>query len=353
MRGGAELSFVRSLFACRLGACRIGAGGSAVRWVAAGALTLAGAGAAAQEYEFTYGAGSGLGGSVSFDATAAGTLIGDWDPTTNPGGTRTKPGLFGSFGATENVAVPVSLGASLGGSLATQSTGGLRLDLNAGAGIATVRGFEADLLGGGGAVTLPASVSLLFDPFRTRQPDAVFPGGVPLSVPVGGVSLTELRAVQTGPAGIGTLTDLGGGGFAFTVVTAVELTARFEVFGQSIELTVTPTVLPLTGTILTSGDTATLSSLAEVDVSRLVNPDAALPQFALDLPTLLPPGGSAGLLFDLVLSELGLTLDASLAVEASGVLVPGPSAGVVLACAVGVAGARRRRRGPGASTIAR
>ena len=67
---------------------------------AAGALHLA----PAQLYDFNVVAPpSGISGNLAISARTQGTLVGNYDQTNNPTGTRTKPGLFGSFDPTENV----------------------------------------------------------------------------------------------------------------------------------------------------------------------------------------------------------------------------------------------------------
>jgi hypothetical protein len=89
---------------------------------AAGALHLA----PAQLYDFNVVAPpSGISGNLAISARTQGTLVGNYDPDTNPNGTRTKPGLFGSFDPTENVPVEVRIGAAIGGE--HQPSGGRNL----------------------------------------------------------------------------------------------------------------------------------------------------------------------------------------------------------------------------------
>src|SRR4051812_21226103 len=71
---------------------------------------------ASTSYDFVLQPTSGLTTtSASATAKTSGTLIGDWDAVTNPTGTRTKPGLFGTFGDTENVAVPATINFATSG----------------------------------------------------------------------------------------------------------------------------------------------------------------------------------------------------------------------------------------------
>jgi hypothetical protein len=317
---------------------RISTSAAVVAWVL-------GTGAASalppQTFDFTFNPGSGLSGSLNIDVSNSGTLIGDWNAKSNPTGTRTKPGLFGSFGSTENIPVPVTLGAHVGGTLATHTAGAFRLTLDPASGSVAIAEYATDFLSSGPA-TLPATVSMSFSTFRTRTPDSTYIGGIPLSIPIGDVQLTAMSAVQTGPAGIGTLTPTGANTYDFTVAAAVELSASFSVLGSAFELPPTPVVLPLAGQITVTGSTAQLTSLVPLKFQNTTDPGAALPQFPLDLPTILPPGGTAHLLMDLILDEISANLAATLATNATGTLIPAPPAAALLPVAWLVAARRRR-----------
>ena len=90
---------------------------------AAGALHLA----SAQLYDFNVVAPpSGISGNLALSARTQGTLVGNYNPDTNPNGTRTKPGLFGPFEPTENVPVEVRIGAAIGGNITRQAGGAFR-----------------------------------------------------------------------------------------------------------------------------------------------------------------------------------------------------------------------------------
>src|SRR4051812_7529727 len=68
------------------------------------ALLCATARGAPQPYDFLIDpAGSPADVALDISAKTSGTLVGDYDPLANAAGTRTKPGVFGTFGATENV----------------------------------------------------------------------------------------------------------------------------------------------------------------------------------------------------------------------------------------------------------
>lgn len=296
----------------------------------------------AQSYDFESTALAGLVGTTDFSASTAGTLIGDWDADTNSGGTRTKPGFFGSFGATENVEVPVSLGFGLGGAINSRTASTFGLDANLGAGTVAMSNFTADFLADG-PISLPASISLAFDSFRTRNPDSVYPG-VPLDLPFGQLSLVALTATQVGGAAPGTLSPAGGGVNDLNLLIPVTIQASFEgLGGQMFDLGPLPVVLPVQGELAVSGQTASLTASAAIDLANMAQPGAALPQFPLGLPTALPPGDTANLLFDLMLDEIGASIDATLTLDATGTLVPAPSAAFALCSGLLFASPRRRR----------
>ncbi|MGP1347977.1 MAG: hypothetical protein ACTS3F_15080 [Phycisphaerales bacterium] len=312
--------------------------------VAAIAAGWAAATASAQVYDFSFTpAASGLAGTANFGASTSGTLIGDWDETNNPGGTRTKPGAFGPFGSLENLPVPVSLGTDIGGNINTQTTGGFRASLDTALGSIQISDYSADFLSSG-PISLPATISLLFDTFRTRSPDSLYIGGFPLEIPFGSLDLTTLSANQNAPAALGTLDPLGGNAYAFNAIVPVELNASFSFLGDPLTLDAIPLAIAITGQLTLDGDSASLSSLTPIGFAQSFEPGTALPQFPLPLPTILPPGGTAGLLFDLTLNNISAELDTTFAASATGVLVPSPAP--VAMFGVALIGASTRRRSP-------
>lgn len=310
--------------------------------IGASAVVFAATLAHGQVYDFTLNTTtSGLAGSADFGADTSGTLVGNYDATANPTGTRTKPGLFGSFGETENIAVPTTLGLGVAGPLSSRASGGFRASLQGDGGVVTISDYAVNLLHSG-AITLPATLSVSFDSFRTRNPTSTYVGGFPLSIPFGDATISRLEAVQLTPA-TGTLTPTGGGVYDFSVTMLAGLTAEFSVLGAALPATTIPVPITLEGQIMLNGGVADLMSVQPLAFSNTVNPGIALPQIPLDLPTVLPPGSTASVLFDLLLDSVGTSLDTTLTTKATGVLVPTP-AGVALLGLAGVLAARRRRR---------
>jgi hypothetical protein len=278
----------------------------------------------AQLYDVLTTPASGLVGSIDLEANTSGTLIGDWTNDTNPTGTRTKPGTFGSFGPTENVAVPTSLGLGLGGNLNSRTDASFQLNLNPGAGTASLSNYSANFLADG-PIDLPAEISIAFDTFRTRNPDSLFPG-LPITLPFGNLQLATLSATQTGPSTVGTLTPAGGNTYDLTLLTPVSLSASFEGLGQMFDIGYIPFLLPLQGQVTITGDTLSLLATTPLDLASSFDPGVALPEFPLPLPTILPPGDTANLLFNLMLDEIGFELLGTITLDARGTLVPAPSA---------------------------
>lgn len=296
------------------------------------------------QYDFTLDMQrSGVDLAVDAGALTIGTLIGNWDLNSNPAGTRTKPGLFGSFGAEENVAVDLELGLRLRGRVNTRSAGAFRFALDTQAGTVATSGYSVDLLAGGSA-NLPLTISLLTDSFRTRNPSSTYIGGIPIDLPIGDVTLTRLTATQIDGPSVGVLTPLGGNEYDFAALFSVEIEAAFDLLGNEFILPATPFPFGFQGRLTLNGGSAELMSLDAIDLSQVTNPDLALPQFPFDLPTILPPGDTAHLLFDLLLSEVALSMNGSYETYANGTLVPAPGAAGLLLLGMGAVVGRRRRR---------
>ncbi|HZW11296.1 MAG TPA: GC-type dockerin domain-anchored protein [Phycisphaerales bacterium] len=271
-----------------------------------------------QTFEFTISPhASSLAANLGFDAQTTGTLTGDWIADANPGGTRTKPGLLGAFGPAENVPVDVALGLSLGGDIDGATSGSFRITLDAASGEIGVEGFDADLLAGG-TPSLPALLSVEAESFRTRQPDSAYPG-VPTDLPAGEFRLTDLSLAQVPGPVSGAMTELEPDRFGFTLVAPAVLNAAFDLNGWPVEIAA-PTELMLAGEITVSGGAATLTAVHWIDHAELQQPGVPLPQFPMELPTVLPPGATAHVLVDLALDEVATSIVGRLVLSAEGVV---------------------------------
>lgn len=274
-----------------------------------------------------------------------GTAIGTYDPAVDPGGTRTRPGLDGPFGPTNNEAVPLTFAGELGDHIEQLVAGGFQMSLSPDAQSAQVSGLSANLLTSG-----PPSfgASVLFytaDGFRTRSPDLDYPGGSPLQLPLVVATLTSLSVSQEGAASGTASPGPGPGQWSFSVVTMVNLSATFTYLGNSFSAPAqAPMPLALAGVMTVSGNSATLTSVAPADLSNSVNQQTNLARFPFDLTQVSTPDLTAHLLLDLVVSNVTASIGGELTLNAEGVLVPPPGAAGVLVLGMGMASRRQRRR---------
>lgn len=245
--------------------------------------------------EFPVDPGSTLTIDGVLSVQLAGTVIGDWDEETNPDGTQTRPGLWGGSG---NQPIDLEMTFNQPLSLNGGIDGSMRFELGEVPETCTLDdvSWTVDTSGSSGAV----SVTLLYETFRSINPDSLYPGGIPIELPLGETQITEARFEQ----------ELPGGGTAFENpedpgVYNVSVTAPGTLFLTLDTLgTPTPLVLPLTllleGTYDNSTGGASLhltSLLQSEDQSDL--PDTPIPTIPFELPTIIPAGDFAGVLLDL------------------------------------------------------
>lgn len=308
---------------------------------AVGALRLA----PAQLYDFNVVAPpSGISGNLAISARTQGTLVGNYDQTNNPNGTRTKPGInpFDPFGPTENVPVNVSIGAAIGGNINRQASGTFRATVDGGNNTITFENLSLNFLANGTA-TLPVTLTLAGQSFRTRNPSSTYIlPSQGISFPIGTVNLSQFTAVQTG-VGAGVLTPAGVDTYDFTAGVLVDLTLAANLLGNPLAQTI-PFVLPLQGQVVVQGNSAVITSLQQLNFSQSFNPNLDLPAFEFGLPTILPPGLTANLIFDLTLEEIGFEVDLDINLRAEGTLVPEPASVSALGLGLTALLLRRRRR---------
>ncbi|QDV07608.1 hypothetical protein Poly30_31350 [Planctomycetes bacterium Poly30] len=284
----------------------------------------------AQTFDYAFDAAAS---SITIDTNVAldltGSLKGVFDAVSNPGGTRTVLGVFGDNGLNNEVPVTITLGvdALIGGAV----VGTFELDYEPVLGAATVSGLFATI-GAGGSSSADLTVTLTYDTFRSLNPNSVYIGGFPLTLPLGAAAVTDVVLTQIGPGAGTAVPGAAAGSIDLDAAVTAELSFNVDLSalgGTGITpVGPLPIVLPLTGAFdLADCGTVFSATSSSVQSQSLPNPfPFDLVDQALPLPTILPPGGTADLLLNASLDALRLdgTVTASLVASAgsSGRTVP-------------------------------
>lgn len=244
---------------------------------------------------------SGLAADIDLTFVTDGNLIGDFHIDDNSEGTRTKPGLFGTFGPEENEPVAAALLPAISGSPDTEAAGQLVLLVDHDAATASFHDFFADLLANGPA-DVALNITVDFDSFRTRAPDSLYIGAA-LPLPIDSAALTALQLTQVGP-GTGALQEEEDGVYSLTLNGDVELSGAIDLLGTVVDIP--PMLVPLAfdGTLDLRGGAAELAATGPLEFVDGTDLDIPLPDFPLDLPTILPPGATAHLILQLTASSI-------------------------------------------------
>lgn len=263
--------------------------------------------------------GASLGFSNTIFAPSTGTLIGNYDATTNPTGTRTIPGLFTGSG---NNLIPLSLDLEVGGENATSPGGGLTLLTNVGAGTFAIAALDIDLLNET-VITLPITATIEYSTFRTVSPTFVYLGGIPLELPLGDARVVVLSAtLADGPSG-GTMTANGDGSYALAGAAALNIAFQAEVLDQPVDGGEVQVIAPVSGTFTPASDGLSGSLALAIDISNsgeVPGPFPAVENLPFDLPT-LNPDAPAHVLLTLEFQRIEVSLGGSVAGVATGPLL--------------------------------
>lgn len=248
--------------------------------------------AAEQNYQCVLSAASSLDQSTALSVPLAGTFIGDYDATTNPTGTRTRPGLFGGSG-NQPIAFTSTVASGVEIDSATP-TGSFELSFDSATGQVQVSKLFMDALGGRvGAIGTDIVIS--FGNFNTQQPTATYFGVSNLALPVDSGELSRADATQTGAA-IGAATANGDGSWAFAVAVPVDFLTEGTALGQPFGGTPIPAVLALAGTLTPVEGGLLVTVAAAADGTGPLPALGKLTAMPFDMPTYLPPGSTAHLL---------------------------------------------------------
>ncbi|MBM4104801.1 MAG: hypothetical protein FJ257_00600 [Phycisphaerae bacterium] len=273
--------------------------------------------AAATQYRFDVDAKeSAITLDLSIGIPIVGSLIGDYDATNNPTGTRTLPGIFGGSG---NQPIPYTGDLAFGGTIVGDTTGSFDIVWSPGQPTAAVEGLSLNLLGGVPG-ELDLTLTFLYSTFRTFAPNSLFPGGVPIPVPLGTATIDSVVMTQTG-AGTLVVTPAKGGGYAVLGGVPVEVITTITQGGQVFEVGPTPAVVPISGTMVPGPNTLAIEFSLESSQTITQPVGQPFPDQTLDLPTVLPPGGLATVIFSGTIESIEATTGFSLVVDAFGAAV--------------------------------
>jgi len=247
--------------------------------------------------------------SLSVSVPLSGSLIGNYDPVTNPGGTRTRTSIFGNA----NVPIPFTADVRAGLRMDTVPSGSMKVTMG-GIDLFIVTDLSLNMLSGGSAL-IGATLDLSNPVFYTSNPTAIFPGNLPpLPIPAG--AITSLSFQQTSPTfGVMVETDVAGT-YDFLALVPADLTFHIQVLEESVDLEASPILLPIAGRLARDGDSITME--AGVDYSVQVPVPVQLDPLVnepFDLPTLLGP---AHVLFNADFGELTAENAVSLSLVADG-----------------------------------
>ena len=235
---------------------------------------------------------SSIDGEFQQSTYMPGTLIGNWDPKTNPEGTSTLPGFWGGSG---NNLIGVELTPSLGGPFDSPCMGGLSIELDIQNGLVTIENLLLSAFDNGPA-TFPVTLGMLYETFRTVQPESLFPGGIPIDIPLGEGSLTTMRFEQV--VGVTTeLAPISTNLWSYYVDIPVMITIEALVIGTETGPLVSLGLLQLSGTIELLNNQYQFMGTTSFKSSEVVeDPLIAFENIPFEAPTILPAGQIAHLL---------------------------------------------------------
>jgi hypothetical protein len=262
-------------------------------WVAASLTTVMATG-----NEFILSSDGSMTLQGSLGTVLTGTLIGDWDEVNNPDGTRTLPGVWGGSG---NNPIPIELTMTIAFDGDSVPTGPLDLVLDPTTASATITGLAWIVLP---ETVLPATMTatVLYDTFRTVAPNSLYPGGIPVEIPLGEATISDVTIMQTASA-VGTATPVDGQPGAHDILVPVPATLSLVVSNEALgEVPMEfPIILNIDGVHQIGNATDMLTMTVEAAFDQAGDlPGTPLPTIPLEMPTIIPPGDeTAGVLLDL------------------------------------------------------
>lgn len=279
-------------------------------------LTLFGlaANAGAQTFTFTINSTtSSYKETTTGSSPVVGNLIGNYSAT-NLTGTRTKPGVVGSWGATENDPIAFTGIATASSTATTPVTGSFVLVLDTTHLTVKVEKYTSTFFG-----TTPASVILGLSPkigaFQTKNPTFIYPA-ITSTVPLGPLAVKNLKVVQGTTPGVGVLKLLAPHVYGFSVLFPSVVSSTVSVGTHSTVVT-TPAFFGLSGAVTITGATASFAeTVTTTNQTSLLKLPTTLPTFPVSLPTFST--AKANVLVTATVTSGQLKASTSLVVKAAG-----------------------------------
>ena len=263
---------------------------------------------------------SSLGYSGDTYAPFPAVIVGDFHPTNNPSGTLTRLGVSGGSG---NQQISGIGSLSIGGETSAAPSGSFRLLVDFQNLTVSIEDFVLDFFGG-----VPAQLGaqvMLFTPstFHTIAPSSVFIGGSQPPMQVGSAVANSLVISQTSAAQGAFLVEKDDNVFGFSIPLEASYALSLTALGQSVRSgEPIAGTMPLDGTLV-FGEGGMLSISFEVaHAETFLQPLGIAPfaSFPVELPTVLPPGQSAGLLITGGAPTIEVSMGLSGSIVASGTL---------------------------------
>ena len=253
----------------------------------------------------------------SVEIVLPGSGVGVYDATTNPGGTRTVNGLGGGSG-NEDVPMNILVENDSGFSGIISGAFGLGVDINAKT--MSIDNMDLDLLTGSLGLTT-VNLVMLYSAFTTYNPDSVFVGGAPVSVPLGSFPIISAKVKQTAPSQSGALGPPKGSDFSFWVGVPVGVSFVVDFDGTLTPIGPFDVTMSLPGTLTYTATGMHVTAGLVGGSNGFVNdpfPGFGIDDANLALPTIQPPGSTANMLFDSIIASMEHDVLVDFVVEADG-----------------------------------
>ncbi|MBG83383.1 MAG: hypothetical protein CMJ40_02420 [Phycisphaerae bacterium] len=237
--------------------------------------------------------------SLDFETSIAnsGNLTGNHDSETNPDGTITIPGLWGG-GENQEIPITFDSGTSINGN--SSPTGFMAVEPFDDQNLAVIHDLSMDLLS---STNIPVSLTttLSYQSFHTENPSSVYPGGIPIELPLAELTLDSCLVEQT-QSTTGAWQSVGDDTYTLTAVVPVLVTMEATYQGQPLPLAPVPSALAINGELEYTEDGPRLDLSLLIDEGQTIDlpGDDPLPPFPVSLPTIVPPGSFAEVLMTLL-----------------------------------------------------